>query len=196
MKKGIGKKQSKEPGKKLSKGKKIAIIIGSVVAVLLIVVLVLPSLLFRGMKPTSANATETVTLQRSNLTQSISVSGVVETAETTSIYSTLNYAVKEILVEVGDTVEAGDIIAVLDTANLENDVAQAEINYNSAVRNLSNSVTNAQNSLASAQITLEQREIAVANAEKDLATLAFPNPNQPPQRHSTYYLTRCLHCSD
>jgi len=55
-------------------------------------------------------------------------SGVAQSSETTNIYSTLNYPVKEIFVEVGDMVEAGDVIAVLDTANLENDIAQAEIN--------------------------------------------------------------------
>jgi len=173
MKQGTGKK--KETGKKLGKKGKIAIIIGSIVAVILIVAVVLPGVLFRGMAPTSASATETVTLKKADLTQAISVSGVVETAETTNIYSTLNYPVKEILVEVGDTVEAGDVIAVLDTESLQNDIAQAEINYDSAranateeKRTLNDSVTNAENSLASAKITLEQREIAVANAEADL----------------------------
>jgi len=118
----------------------------------------------------AAGAAETVTLQRSNLTQSINVSGVVASAETTNIYSTMNYPVKEIFVEVGDTVEAGDVLAVLDTATLENDIAQAEINYNGAKTALSDAVTNAQTSLAAAKITLEQRQMAAANAEKDLGT--------------------------
>jgi len=160
---------AKGTGKKLSKGK-LALIIGGGAAALLAAAVVLPGAAARKAMAASAGTAETVTLQRSNLTQSINVSGVVESARTTNIYSTLSYPVKEILVEVGDAVEAGDVIAVLDTANLENDIAQAQINAGSARDNLSNSVTNAETSLAAARITLEQREMSVANAEKDLQT--------------------------
>ena len=164
-------------GKKLGKKGKIALAIGIVAVVVLIGVISTHSASAKKAEAAAASAVETVTLKKSDLTQSISVSGVVQSAKTTNIYSTLNYPVKEIFVEVGDTVEAGDVIAVLDTANLENDIAQAEINYKSAKdsaadekRTLNDSVTNAQTSLAAAKITAEQRALAVTNAEKDLAT--------------------------
>jgi len=156
--------------KKLGKKGRLAIIAGAAATVLLVIALVIPGVLMRRAAAASTGAAETLALHKSDLTQSISVSGVVETAQTTNIYSTLNYPVKELLVEVGDMVAAGDIIAVLDTENLENDIIQAEINYSGAKYSLSTSVANAKNSLASTQITLEQREIALANAEKDFAT--------------------------
>jgi len=160
---------AKGAGKKLGRGK-LALIIGAAAVVLLVVAALLSGAAARRAAAAAANAAETVTLQKSDLTQSINVSGVVQSAQTTNIYSTLNYPVKEIFVEVGDAVEAGDVIAVLDTANLENDISQAQINYGSAKRNQSDSVTNAQTSLTAARITAEQRAMAAANAEKDLAT--------------------------
>ena len=161
---------SKGTGKKMSKKKLALILGGAAVILLLIVVMFVRGAAGRRAAMVAAGAQQTVALEKTDLTQAINISGVVESAETTNIYSTLNYPVKEILVEEGDAVEAGDVIAVLDTANLENDVEQAEINYNSAVKGYADSVTNAQNSLNAAKITTEQRAMAVANAEKDLST--------------------------
>jgi len=160
----------KESGKKLSKKKLGFIIGGAAVVLLLIAVLFVRGASARRTAMAAAGAQQTIALKKTDLTQAINISGVVESAETTNIYSTLSYPVKEIFVEEGDSVEAGDVIAVLDTANLENDVAQAEINYNSAVTGYKDSVTNAQNSLNAAKISAEQRAMAVTNAEKDLNT--------------------------
>ena len=152
------------------RSKKIAIGVSAGVLVLAVAaVLIVPRMAASRAAAAAGGAVETFALAKSNLTQSISVSGVVETAQTTSVYSTLNYPVKEILVAEGDTVEAGDVIAVLDTENLETDIAQAEINYGSARANAADSVTSAKNALASAKITLEQRQTALESAEKDLA---------------------------
>ena len=161
---------SKETGKKMSKKKLGLIIGGAVIVLLLIVVLFVRGAAGRRAAMAAAGAQQTIALKKTDLTQAINISGVVESAETTNIYSTLNYPVKEILVEEGAPVEAGDVIAILDTANLENDVEQAKINYNSAVTSYKDSVTNAQNSLNAAKISVEQRAMAVTNAEKDLKT--------------------------
>ena len=161
---------SKETGKKMSKKKLWLIIGGAAVVLLLIVVLFVRGAAGRRAAMAAAGAQQTIALKKTDLTQAINISGVVESAETTNIYSTLNYPVKEILVEEGTPVEAGDVLAILDTANLENDVEQAKINYNSAVTGYKDSVTNAQNSLNAAKITAEQRAMSVTNAEKDLKT--------------------------
>jgi len=89
---------------KLGKKGKSAIVIGVAAAVLLGGGLAVRGAVTKRAAAASEAATETVTLRKMDLTQSISVSGVVETAQTTNIYSTLNYAVKEIFVEVGDAV--------------------------------------------------------------------------------------------
>lgn len=63
-------------------------------------------------------------LSKTELVDSISVSGNVESQSSQNVYSTLNYPVKQIFVSVGDHVLAGDLLAKLDSASLELDIAQ------------------------------------------------------------------------
>jgi len=163
---------------KLGKKGKIALIIGLVVVIALGGIFALRGRATRRIMAATAQAVETVTLEKSDLTQSINVSGVVQSSQTTNIYSTLNFPIQEILVAVGDTVEAGDVLAILDTAALENNISQAEITYGGAKdtaaeekRALGDAVTNAQTALATAKITAERQALAVTNAEKDLQTV-------------------------
>jgi len=127
----------------------------------------------------SANARNqdaaTIALERTEITRTVSVSGVIESAKVVNIYSTQSYPVKEIFVEVGDTVKAGDVLAQLDMSRLESDISQAEINLRSAIiaaeeeaRNNSNSITNARTALESSQLSLARQERSTANAEKEL----------------------------
>jgi len=118
---------------------------------------------------------QTITLEKTDISRTISVSGVVESANVVNIYSTQAYPVKEIYVKLGDSVKAGDVLAELDMARLENDLSQAEINLRSAVISAeeevkanNNSVVNARTSLASSRISLARQERSTANAEKEL----------------------------
>ena len=160
---------------KKKKSKKRLIIIG-IIGVLIIAVAVI---IMRGRAARRAAAAvrpqETLVLGKSDMTHSLSVSGVVESGRVTNVYSTLSYPVREVHAKVGDKVKAGDILAVLDTTNLENDIAQAELNYENVLisaseeqRSLKNSITNAQMQLDSSQITLERQKVNLARAENDL----------------------------
>jgi len=118
---------------------------------------------------------QTVTLSKTDISGSISVSGVVKSADVTSVYAANNFPVKEIFVSVGDTVSAGDILAALDTSSLDNDIAQAAVNYESSLitaaedeRAYDNSVTNAAVSLESAEIQLKKQQFAAKTAESAL----------------------------
>lgn len=159
--------------KKTSKGKFIGA--GAVVVVVALVAAVWLSGRSASAASVSAQSPDTLTLAKTDITQRLSVSGVVKSAATANIYSTQSYPVKEILAEVGDTVKTGDILAVLDMSKLDNDIAQAEINYLSALqnaeedqRNNTNSVANAVNSLEASQISLSKQQLSTSNAEQDL----------------------------
>ncbi len=124
---------------------------------------------------TGAQVTQTLSLQKTDLTKSISVSGVVKSADTSYVYSTQAYPVQEILVSVGDVVKAGDVLARLDMSKLNNDIAQAEESYANAIataaeekKSMANNITNATISLDSSRISLEKQQLNTANAEKDL----------------------------
>jgi len=118
---------------------------------------------------------QTIVLERTELSVTLPVSGVVKSSDTHSVYSSQNNPVQEIYVQVGDFVEVGDILAQLDMSRIEHDMAQTELNLQSArnsaaeeARTKGNSVHNARTSLEAAQIALERQILNVANAEKDL----------------------------
>ena len=53
-------------------------------------------------------------LSSTDLRRTVSATGTVESAQSVLVYSTQSYAVQEVLVEVGDYVEAGQLMAKLD----------------------------------------------------------------------------------
>ena len=68
-------------------------------------------------------ASDTQVLSYTDLESSVSATGTVESSDTTKVYSTLAYQVKSVLVEVGDTVQEGDLLAELDGEQIENQIA-------------------------------------------------------------------------
>lgn len=127
----------------------------------------------------------TTVLQYMDMEDSISATGTVESAESMMVYSTMAYTVQEVLVEVGDYVEDGQLLARLDGQNILDSIesqeaslsassgtsaasiAAAKDNYeqfkatledglNSSILNAESAVTNAYNSYTSAVNTYER----------------------------------------
>ncbi len=69
---------------------------------------------------------DTAILSYTDLESSISGTGTIESGEVTKVYSTLAYQVKSVLVEVGDEVQEGDLLAELDAKNIENQITAQE----------------------------------------------------------------------
>ncbi|MBQ8647890.1 MAG: biotin/lipoyl-binding protein, partial [Oscillospiraceae bacterium] len=67
----------------------------------------------------------TTTLRKTTLENSVSATGTVESANVSSVTTDLKYTVKSVAVQVGDRVEAGDVICTLDTAELEKQIERA-----------------------------------------------------------------------
>ena len=116
-----------------------------------------------------------ISIERMDLARTFSTSGVVRSADSHYVFSTHNRPVKGIQVRVGDRVNAGDVLAILDMSTIENDLAQTQQNLLNAQRsvsdeerNNSNTITNAQTSLDSARISLERQNNSLLNAERDL----------------------------
>ena len=68
-------------------------------------------------------ASDTQVLSYTDLESSVSATGTVESSDATKVYSTLAYQVKSVLVEVGDVVQEGDLLAELDGEAIENQIA-------------------------------------------------------------------------
>ncbi len=93
-------------------------------------------------------AVTTMGLERRELVNQVSVSGVVESAQGMQVYSTVSSTVNTVNVKVGDRVSEGDVLAQLDTTDLELDIAQ-------------------QQSSIYKQAQLGQLELAAAERERD-----------------------------
>lgn len=140
---------------------------------------------YQNLKPKStALAVNVTTLERSDLVNMINVSGTVESANASKVYSALNgVQVREIKVEEGAQVQAGDVLAILDTTDIELSIAQqkatmtqAEIQnaislaidekaYNDLVADLQ---AGKNNQLVSAQQAVEMAQRRFTDAGRDV----------------------------
>lgn len=120
-------------------------------------------------------------LGKGNVYKMVSSSGAIKSGTSTSAYSNLNdYNVQEINVEVGDEVKKGDVLAVIDTSTLEDEIEKQELSvtanekknqialqqakdtYDNSVylyeNNLNTNLVNAQAALDQAKLSLENKK--------------------------------------
>ena len=96
---------------------------------------------------TQASFIRTTVLKKTTLNNSISLTGTVESASVSNVTTNQSLAVKSIPVQVGDWVEAGDIICVLDTDEIDKNIEKT-------LESLQENIDNAKDSLASAEENL------------------------------------------
>ena len=65
---------------------------------------------------------QTLTLQRGDLARTLSANGSVQSGNAAQAATKLTYPVSEVLVKVGDTVAEGDVVARLDTTDLDEQI--------------------------------------------------------------------------
>lgn len=120
---------------------------------------------------------EKVTLERRTLTESVSATGSITSVESKSVVANVTgVEILEVNVEVGDVVQAGDVIALLDSTDLEENLTTAETALSVADSQSNLSITSAQRTLTNAEetrnIQLERADANVASAWKDYADAA------------------------
>ncbi|NFT91015.1 biotin/lipoyl-binding protein [Clostridium botulinum] len=130
-------------------------------------------------KPPNVQAQCTV-LSKANIVNSINVLGEVKSENSTNVYTNSGNIVKEVKVKVGDEVKTGDVLAILDTEKLKEEIEQltetlnaSEANskldldskkraYDNIVyineNNLNTDLINANSMLETAKMTLEDAE--------------------------------------
>ncbi len=141
--------------------KKIMIISAIIIVILAGIFLVRPLL-----KGKNNTAVQTVTLVKSNLVDSVLVSGTVSSSSSSKVYSTsAQYPVKEIMVKVGQRVKAGDILAKLDTAALESNIRQAGLNVKNSQASMENESSNNKSNVQTAQNSFNMAALDLDNAK-------------------------------
>lgn len=140
----------------------------------------------------------TSTLQKTSLTDSVSVNGTVKSgyeASVTVADSAKLYKVSEVKVAVGDTVKKGDVIATLDTSDLEKQIKSAEesygdtlqsaqTSYDRATADLETSTVQHENSLIDLQAKIDQADQNLQDA-KDALTKAQENERKAQSTYDT-----------
>ena len=105
-------------------------------------------------------------LAASTLTDSISVTGTIESMDSENVYTTVNYPVESISAELGDNVSAGDILAVLDTDALVKDIQQARYNTSEAEAAAAIQLDNARRAYEIGKFSFELGEISKTDLER------------------------------
>lgn len=119
-----------------------------------------------GNTPTVA-AFQTTTLEKRDISNSISVTGTIASADSRSLTTTLsNIDVETLNVAVGDQVTAGDTLVVFDDSDLAEDLADAKTSLSVSQQQTANSLESAQRSYN------EATESATIQAERAASTVS------------------------
>ena len=118
---------------------------------------------------------DTTVLAYRDMEDSISVTGVVESAHSMTVYSTMAYPVMAVHVEVGDYVEAGQLLAELDGKTLQNQITSQQIGLETAERTSGIQVENAQNSYENFKSGLDQGLNATLNGARAQVETTYDN---------------------
>ncbi len=124
---------------------------------------------FYGAGQVIINPTETAKLVLTDLHDSVSANGMVESAERTTIYSTMAYTVQEVLVEVGDRVESGQLLCKLDDQNIRDQIQTQQAGLDAAVASGNAAIKSARDNYNQFKSNLENgKNTSIINAENAL----------------------------
>ena len=116
---------------------------------------------------------QVVTVQRGNLTIDITAVGNLALSRTEDLAFEIAGTVEEVLVEEGDTVEEGQMLAKLDTLEWEEQLTALERTLTTAKRQLTakeRAVTTAERNLAAKERAVIAKELALLQAQVNLQT--------------------------
>ncbi|MGN0515393.1 efflux RND transporter periplasmic adaptor subunit [Eubacterium sp.] len=156
-------KKSKRP---LTKKKKIIL---SVVAIILVIALCTTFIFMRNGSSSSSNYAfiRTTTLSKGTLEDSFSATGTVKSAQTSNVTTSLSYPIKSVLVSVGDEVKEGDVIATLDSSDLEVQIEREQKNISSSLTQAQSSYDSAKSSYNTAKEGLSSASTALEDAKNE-----------------------------
>lgn len=167
----------KEPLKKIFLNKKV------ISAICILIVITLGFTIYKVKFAKKVNTTQSnvkfTTLKKTNIATNISSSGAIKSGDSTNVYSNFSYNVANVNVEVGDVVKKGDVLAIIDTTTLEDEIAKSTLSVTANEtktklslasakqkyenlqylydNNLNTDIIDAENSLESASLDLEKK---------------------------------------
>ncbi len=124
---------------------------------------------------------EYITIQKGDIRQEYTTSGLVESQMNQTYYAPSNAPVQEVMVEVGQTVKKGELLVSFDTTDLEKVSTQTDLNLSSVI----NTNADAQNQAAQAQQlsanSIAQLEGQISEKESQLSQLKKDDEAMAPE---------------
>ncbi|MEG2652030.1 MAG: HlyD family efflux transporter periplasmic adaptor subunit [Ruthenibacterium sp.] len=127
-------------------------------------------------------STRTTVLKRSALTESVTVTGTVKSAGVANVTSAATAKVMQILVKEGDSVTTGQTLCLLDTTELDRQIAKAKSGLGDAVKTAQKALVDAQKNYSDAvaaqtealdKATAQENTLASAKSALDAAAAVF-----------------------
>ncbi len=109
-------------GKPMSKKKKRILIVIIIVIILMIAIIAALGLTSGGKPVTQVTAG---TVERMDIEQAVTIKGTIQGSQSADVATSLNYEIVSILVEEGDIVKKDQVLAVLDSEELQDDYQKA-----------------------------------------------------------------------
>lgn len=165
-------------------------VIKVVIAIIIVIIIVAGCAIF--LRPTSNVPNEisnsfirTVTLSKGSLNQTVSTSGTISSNEVSTVSTNLTYPIKTIEVEVGDVVNEGDVIATLDSSEIESQITKANETLQD---NIDNAYEAYQNALSEKETRYSEMVSAEENYNSKLSTYntALSNYNNAASTLNSY----------
>ena len=155
---------------KMKKGTKIFLILAVVIVVIAAALIGLVRAGQSALQAMTTGAASYTALERMDLTNTLSVSGNIQSADVKKVYQEATGAGKalQVNVEVGDTVAEGDALCVFDSTDLEKDYEKSRLQAEQSEKSAQISLDSAQNSYNTGVIAQEQ---AVRAAKQNLETM-------------------------
>lgn len=155
---------------KMKKGTKIFLILAVVIVVIAAALIGLVRVGQSTLQAMTTGAASYTALERMDLTNTLSVSGNIQSADVKKVYQEAAGAGKalQVNVEVGDTVAEGDVLCVFDSTDLEKDYEKSRLQAEQSEKSAQISLDSAQNSYNTGVIAQEQ---AVRAAKQNLEAM-------------------------
>lgn len=112
---------------------------------------------------------QTVAVERVTLPVTISANGTIQPKQSTNVSPKSSGRLKTLLVDEGDSVQAGQILAYMDDSNLQGQLIQAQGQLQAAQANLEKvAIGNRPEDIAQAQARLKSAQTTLSQAQSDL----------------------------
>lgn len=128
-----------------------------------------------GNEPVQAAVQRTATVTRGNLEVTVSGTGSIEPANTKTVVAGTSGTIESVLIEVGDTVKEGDVLAVFETVDRTSQIRQKELELQRSLLDLEQMYeqfkTADQDSRDSIMLNIEKQRLSIETAEEELREL-------------------------